>query len=339
MIRIQKEDFSIDQEIKSLLADNQRTGAVVTMTGIVREFTAHQHVQAMELEHYPGMTEKELEKIATTAMTRFSLQAVRVVHRVGRLTAGENIVLVIAAAAHRGHAFDGCRFIIDYLKIRATFWKKEITPQGEKWIDSCPGCEAAASQWEELRQLPHTHASQPNKPAHGGHHHSHHSHPLEINWLGLRTGILTLSDSRNLHSDSSGDILEKLAKEAGAEVVARHLLPDDRAQIADLLCHWADDMGLDVILTTGGTGPSPRDVTPEATQDVCDRILPGIAELIRMEGLKQVRSAVLTRGITALRATTLVINLPGSRHGASQSFTAMADLVPHILSMARGGGH
>ncbi|MEO5371684.1 MAG: MogA/MoaB family molybdenum cofactor biosynthesis protein [Magnetococcus sp. DMHC-1] len=155
----------------------------------------------------------------------------------------------------------------------------------------------------------------------------------------MRVGILTLSDSRNLGNDGSGDALEGLVRAAGGEMILRTLLPDDREQISHLLRQWADEHTLDVILTTGGTGPGPRDVTPEATRDVCNREMPGIPELIRQAGLAQVRSAVLTRGVAAMRGNTLIINLPGSRRGAAHSFQAVADLVPHIRRMAGGGGH
>ena len=155
----------------------------------------------------------------------------------------------------------------------------------------------------------------------------------------MRVGILTLSDSRDLSRDKSGDILEGLVLGSGGQVGAREILPDEQEKIQDKLVEWADEKKLDVILTTGGTGPGPRDVTPEATRAVCGKELPGFSELIRQEGLKKVRTAVMTRGIAAFRGTTLVINLPGSSKGAAESFEAVADLVPHALKMAHGGGH
>ncbi|MBF0188110.1 MAG: MogA/MoaB family molybdenum cofactor biosynthesis protein [Magnetococcales bacterium] len=160
-----------------------------------------------------------------------------------------------------------------------------------------------------------------------------------MSWLGLRCGILTLSDSRDRSRDGSGDALQQLVREYGGELAVRTLIPDDRQRIADTLADWADTHTLDVILTTGGTGPGPRDVTPEATRDVCDRVLDGFAEQIRRAGLEQVRSALFTRGVSAFRKRTLVINLPGSRRGATHSLKAVADLVPHAIRMAHGGGH
>ncbi|MBF0427180.1 MAG: molybdenum cofactor biosynthesis protein MoaE, partial [Magnetococcales bacterium] len=449
MIRVQREDFSIEAEMRALTSGHPGVGAVVAMIGTVRDLAAEDtQITALELEHYPGMTEKELEQIVEVARARYPIEGVTVVHRVGRLALGENIVLVLVAAAHRAAAFDACRFLIDYLKVRATFWKKEITDHGERWVDSCPGCEAAvqaryaateerkgscqhrrrhrhghehpraASHEHEhdcrdgrghehhLLGLGHDHAH-PHDHGHGhghghdhahphdhGHDHAHphphdhghndhahphphdhgyghahphdhgydHAHPHDHghdnhahprphdhghthdlhsdhhtpgawqvtppDWSDLRVGVLTLSDSRILSNDGSGDALEGLVRAAGGMVVVRSLLPDDRGVIGDTLRRWADERHLDVILTTGGTGPGPRDVTPEATRDVCDRELPGIPELMRQAGMAQVRSAALTRGVAAMRGTTLILNLPGSQRGATHSLQAVADLVP-----------
>ncbi len=106
-----------------------------------------------------------------------------------------------------------------------------------------------------------------------------------------------------------------------------------------MLIDWSDNKNLHVILTTGGTGPGPRDVTPEATRAVCDMELPGFSEHIRIEGLKQVRSSLLTRGVSAFRGQSLIVNLPGSTRGALHSLQAVSDLIPHALRMKKGGGH
>ncbi|MBF0461101.1 MAG: MogA/MoaB family molybdenum cofactor biosynthesis protein [Magnetococcales bacterium] len=161
----------------------------------------------------------------------------------------------------------------------------------------------------------------------------------KISWSGLQIGLLTLSDSRNQATDQSGAALEALALEWGATVMLRAIMPDDQPGIQDCLVDWADDKRLDLIVTTGGTGPGPRDVTPEATRAVCQRELPGFAEQIRAAGLAQTRNALLTRGVAAFRGQTFVINLPGSTRGAVCSLEAIADLVPHAVRMARGGGH
>ncbi|MBF0446991.1 MAG: MogA/MoaB family molybdenum cofactor biosynthesis protein [Magnetococcales bacterium] len=157
--------------------------------------------------------------------------------------------------------------------------------------------------------------------------------------MGLQVGILTLSDSRTRAEDKSGDALEGEVRSLGAILAARKIISDDQAGIESCLKQWSDDKKLDLILTTGGTGPSPRDFTPEATRQVTDRELPGFSEQIRLEGLKQVRSALLTRGITAFRGATLIVNLPGSTRGALHSLQVIVDLIPHALRMAHSGGH
>ncbi|MBF0453722.1 MAG: hypothetical protein HQL72_02765 [Magnetococcales bacterium] len=239
--------------------------------------------------------------------------------------------------------------MIDHLKIHATFWKKEIVKTGEeKWVKGCPGCEAAASQWASQRQIAHTHPTQegrdvktnPDHDHHKNHHSSHHHHGShQAAWAGLQVGILTLSDSRDRASDKSGDALEGEVRSLGGTLAVREIIADEQKTIEARLIQWSDEKRVDLILTTGGTGPGPRDVTPEATRAVCERELPGFSEQIRSEGLKQVRSALLTRGVAAFRGLTLVVNLPGSTRGALHSLQAVSDLIPHALRMAHGGGH
>ncbi|MBF0624557.1 MAG: molybdenum cofactor biosynthesis protein MoaE [Magnetococcales bacterium] len=344
MIHIQEADFSLQAEVDRLVRADTGVGGVVAFVGTVRELTGDRRVSAIHLEYYPGMTEAELEKIEAAARARFEVAEILVIHRVGRLAVSDNIVLVVATAPHRAAAFEACRYVIDHLKVFATFWKKEITSDGRtEWIDSCPGCEAAASRWEELAGVAHTHPHDRAMAVTAPKRHHHGHGPGQghgpVTWAGLRVGILTLSDSRTLAEDGSGDALEGAVLALGGKVTRRAVLPDERPAIQAMLVQWADQDGIGAILTTGGTGPGPRDVTPEATRAVCDRELPGIAELIRTAGLQQVRSAVLTRGIAAFRGATLVINLPGSTRGAVHSLEAVADLVPHILAMAHGGGH
>nr|CRH06271.1 Bifunctional molybdenum cofactor biosynthesis protein MoaE/MogA [Candidatus Magnetococcus massalia] len=356
-ITIQQEDFSVETETAAMLAENPGIGGIVSFIGTVRDFSTNEDVTALELEHYPGMTERELERIVDSAKARFSVDALTIIHRVGHLKVGENIVLVIAASAHRSDAFDACRYLIDHLKVRATLWKREITGEGAKWVESCPGCEAAASQWDDLRDRhAHNHGVETEATAethtdshhhghghghdHGhSHGHAHRDHDGVASWPGLRVAILTLSDSRDLSRDKSGDALEGQVMGYGARVASRELLPDDAVAIAKQIKRWAEGGSVDLILTTGGTGPSPRDVTPEATRQVCDRELPGFGELIRSAGLEQTRTAVFTRGVSAFCGPVLVVNLPGSTRGAVHSLEAVADLVPHALRMAVGGGH
>ncbi len=136
MIRVQRDDFDIGKEIDALRKGCTGIGAIVTFTGTVRD--AHGEVTAMTLEHYPGMTEKELARVEAEAHARWPLQASLIVHRVGRLEPGDNIVLAAAASAHREAAFEAARFLIDYLKTSAPFWKRESGPSGDKWVAAPP---------------------------------------------------------------------------------------------------------------------------------------------------------------------------------------------------------
>jgi molybdopterin synthase catalytic subunit len=146
-VRIQTADFDVSQEMDRLRAMNPRVGAVVSFVGTVRDLNDGASVAEMELEHYPGMTEQSIAAIIGQAKQRWPLFGALVVHRVGPLKPAEQIVLVLATAAHRGEAFAACEFIIDYLKTEAPFWKKEQTPQGARWVDARVTDEAALAKW------------------------------------------------------------------------------------------------------------------------------------------------------------------------------------------------
>ena len=146
-ISIQTEPFDTAAEIEKLRADNPAIGAVVTFLGLTRDSNEGQRVSSMTLEHYPGMTEKALEKILDEAETRWQLQGIRVVHCIGELRPRDPIVLVAVASAHRGEAFQACEFVIDYLKTRAPFWKKEQTPEGSRWVDARHSDNQAERRW------------------------------------------------------------------------------------------------------------------------------------------------------------------------------------------------
>jgi molybdopterin synthase catalytic subunit len=146
-VRVQIEDFDVGQEIAALRSGDARVGAIVTFIGTVRDVNDDAHVLEMTLEHYPGMTEKALEAIVARAKERFDIYDALVIHRVGELRPTDQIVLVAVAGAHRGDAFDACRFIIDYLKIEAPFWKKERTPEGARWVDARATDDDALARW------------------------------------------------------------------------------------------------------------------------------------------------------------------------------------------------
>lgn len=135
-ISIQTEDFDLAAELASLRKNSQQIGALASFVGLVRDFSGDERIEKIHLEHYPGMSEKALEKIIAEANARWQLLCVRVIHRIGTLHPGEQIVLVATAAQHRGEAFAACEFIIDYLKTAAPFWKREQTTQGVKWLNT-----------------------------------------------------------------------------------------------------------------------------------------------------------------------------------------------------------
>lgn len=148
MIRVQHEDFDPGEEIARLHHGRSDIGAVVSFVGLVRGESHGEQLTSMTLEHFPGMTERELGRIAEEARSRWSLQGVSVVHRVGELKPGERIVLVVTAAVHRQAAFDAGNFLMDYLKTRAPFWKRELRASGEYWVEARDSDDAAAARWK-----------------------------------------------------------------------------------------------------------------------------------------------------------------------------------------------
>ena len=147
-VRVQQDDFDVAAEVARLTAGRTDIGAIVTFTGRVRSGEGARQITGMTLEHYPGMTEDELARIEAEARERWALQACLIVHRVGELKPGDNIVLVVTASAHRREAFDAAGFLMDYLKTRAPFWKKETATTGEStWVEGRRNDESAKKRW------------------------------------------------------------------------------------------------------------------------------------------------------------------------------------------------
>ncbi len=146
-VSIQTQDFDVSQELAALRAGDARVGAVCTFLGTVRERNDGSAVSSMELEHYPGMTEKSITAMMEEAQQRFDIYAARVIHRVGLLQPEDQSVLVAVTSAHRGESFQACEFLMDYLKTQAPFWKKEVTPEGARWVDARVSDDQALARW------------------------------------------------------------------------------------------------------------------------------------------------------------------------------------------------
>ena len=148
-ISVQQQDFDVEALSRALIGPRKDIGAVVSFTGRVRDRSEAQNLLALELEHYPAMTEKALQEIAEQARQRWDIDDLAIVHRFGRLAVGEAIVAVVVISAHRRDAFEACEFLMDYLKTRAPFWKKEITTDGEAWVEARHSDDEAAARWGE----------------------------------------------------------------------------------------------------------------------------------------------------------------------------------------------
>tara|TARA_B110000483_G_scaffold149284_1_gene177886 strand:- start:665 stop:1129 length:465 start_codon:yes stop_codon:yes gene_type:complete len=148
-VRVQIEDFDVSQEMLALRKKNPKVGAVASFVGVVRDLNDGEDVSTLELEHYPGMTERALELIVNEAKTRWDIYDTLIIHRVGALQPLDQIVLVIVTSAHRGESFKACEFLMDYLKTRAPFWKKEQTSSGERWVEARASDAEAAERWTQ----------------------------------------------------------------------------------------------------------------------------------------------------------------------------------------------
>lgn len=146
-VSIQQDDFDVAAEIAALRLRDRGVGAVCSFIGTVRDRNDGAKVSAMELEHYPGMTEKAIEGMIDQALARFDIRGVKVIHRIGKLAPLDQIVLVVVTSAHRGESFQACEFLMDYLKTQAPFWKKETTPSGDRWVDARVQDDAALARW------------------------------------------------------------------------------------------------------------------------------------------------------------------------------------------------
>ncbi len=157
----------------------------------------------------------------------------------------------------------------------------------------------------------------------------------------IKVAILTVSDScsQQQREDVSGQTIKNLLGDDKFDVCEYKIVADENRSIKEALIYFADEVKADIVLTTGGTGLGPRDVTPEATADVCYKMVPGLTEVMRSEGLKQTKNAILSRGVAGIRGNTLIINLPGSPKAVKESLEVILDVLGHAMEMMRGGGH
>ena len=154
----------------------------------------------------------------------------------------------------------------------------------------------------------------------------------------LTVGILTISDRgwRGEREDQSGEEIQQMLSALGAHIARYEIVPDEKEAISQRLAQWADELSLDLIVTTGGTGLSPRDVTPEATLGVVQRLVPGLSEAMRAEGMKKTATAMLSRGVSGIRGRSLIINLPGSPKGVRESLGIILPVLPHAMEVLKG---
>lgn len=157
----------------------------------------------------------------------------------------------------------------------------------------------------------------------------------------IKVAILTVSDScsQQKREDVSGQTIKDLLADDKFEICEYKIAADEHRSIKEALIYFADELKADIVLTTGGTGLGPRDVTPEATADVCNKMVPGFSELMRSEGLKKTKKAILSRSVSGIRENTLIINLPGSPKAVRESLEAILDVLGHAVKMVHGGGH
>ena len=157
----------------------------------------------------------------------------------------------------------------------------------------------------------------------------------------IKAAVLTISDScsKGQRQDLSGEAINKILNENGYEVCEKRIVSDDAERITAELIRFSDEVDCNVVFTTGGTGPGLRDVTPEATAAVCEKLVPGLAELMRLKGFEKTPNAVLSRAVVGIRGTTLIVNLPGSTKAVRESLEVILDILPHAIEMIHGGGH
>ena len=295
-VSIQDGPFDEGGELTAFSQGHEATGAVVTFTGRVR---GNDQLKALYLEHFPGLCERSIEDIIVQARERWSINEVKVIHRIGELTPGEGIVLVLVSAAHRRAAFLACDFIMDYLKTTAYFWKKEIMKDGTSvWIEPPRRGLFGRAIMERDRARKISGMSGIDE---------------SMTFKPVRIAVLTVSDTRDASTDTSGDLLQARIEEAGHLVAERMIVKDDVALIKETVNSFIDDPEIDAVISTGGTGLTGRDVTVEAVRPLFEKEIDGFSVVFHMVSFESIGLSTLqSRACAGLARGTFIFALPGS---------------------------
>ncbi len=267
-------------------------GAVVSFVGLARPVsTTGSSLERLTLDHHPRLTERSLAEIAAAAAERFDVSAIDVIHRCGDMKPGESIVFVAAAGHHRRAVFEAADYLMDRLKTDAVFWKREDAVDGSSWIEPTDADHADRNRWERsMAGIDET-----------------------LTFYPLRIAVLTVSDTRTQETDSSGELLADRLQRAGHELAGRAIVADDVEAIRGQVRQWVEDPQVDVILSTGGTGFAPRDVTPEAVKPLFRREMDGFATVFHQASLGTVGLSTLqSRAVAGQIDDTFMFCLPGS---------------------------
>ncbi len=327
LVSIRTEPLSLDEVVAAVT--RPEAGAIATFSGLVRNHVNGQQVTLLEYEAYPSMAEKEMARIAAAIEAELPDVRLAVLHRIGTLKVGDMAVVCAASSPHRKEAFRACGALIDHIKETVPIWKREHEPEGPYWVG-----------WRDARCAPD--AEHP----YAEHIHSYDnatgdlgSHLDDMETLsGLGLAILTVSDSRTSADDASGQLARQLLSEAGAEVTAIAIVPDEPAIISAWITEQAQRGKAHGLIVTGGTGIAKRDQTIEALLPLLSRSLDGFGEAFRRLSFDQIGPcAVLSRAVAGVVGSCLVFALPGSPKAVELALRELIiPILPHAMAVLKG---
>ena len=296
MIKLAETPIEPAAELRAFTAKSIGSGAIVSFTGVVRDHAGSENVSQLYLEAYSPLTENGIADIASQAMTRWDLDDCLIAHRTGTMLPGDPIVFVATASAHRRAAFQAADFIMDYLKTEAVFWKKRDDISRHQ-VDRAtqrrlPGrCAMESTQQEQPKM----------------------SGSTEDTLIPVRIAVLTVSDTRTPETDTSGDLLAERILSAGHQLSDRAIVTDDVEKVRAQLQSWIDRDDVDVVISTGGTGLTGRDITPEAAGPLFDKTIDGFSVIFHQVSYESIGLSTLqSRALAGLANGTFVFCLPGS---------------------------